>query len=99
MRRWTLALIVLQLALAAPDAAAEEWADPWRTLQPVERQIPEPGDHAENVFLEHEVVAIPIGAAKGAIGWRVLDDRRREIAQGTIAGAQETIQIGKLGIG
>ena len=99
MRRWFLALMILQLAYASPATPAEEQADPWRALQQVERPVPESGDHVGNVFLEQEVVAIPIGAAKGATGWRVTDDRRREVAQGVIAAAQETIQIGKLGIG
>ncbi|MFV2069724.1 MAG: hypothetical protein ACC645_22390 [Pirellulales bacterium] len=99
MKPWILDLVVLQLVMTPALALGGEPIDPWRTLQQVERQIPGPGDHAGNVFLEGEVVTLPIGIVKGAARWRVTDDRQREVAHGTIEDGHDTIQVGKLGIG
>ena len=97
-------LVVPSLAMAPTVARGAEPADPWRALQQIKRQIPDAGDHgggdhAGNVFLEGEAVSIPIGAGHGAACWRVTDDRRHEIASGTLEGGQKSIRLGPLGIG
>jgi hypothetical protein len=99
MSRWILSLFFFQLTLIPSIMLGKEPTDPWRTLQEIERSIPDSVDHAGNVFLKGEIVSIPSGTVNGATAWRVTEDRQREVVRGTIDGSQDAIELGKLGIG
>ncbi len=92
--------IVLKYATAQSDSP-----DVWRTLQHIQRGIPESGDHPGNVFLEGEEVRvrIPSPLPDKAVRWRILDDRDTEVGQGELSRNQtdpiSTIEAGQLGIG
>jgi len=86
-------------------APSRPQSDPWRALQKVERTIPDAGDHPGNIFLEGEevLVKVPPQTPRSAAKWRILDDRSKTLAQGSLDrnadSVPKPIRAGKLGIG
>lgn len=109
----SLALAATIMAAAPADAANAEQQpglearqDVWRSLQTIQRAIPEAGDHPGNVYLLGESVSIRVPADirdKTAVRWQALDDRGEVVTQGAYeridAGNEPTVKVGPLGIG
>ena len=78
----------------------------WKALQNVERERPKPlPQHPGNIYLEGEDVLLkmPDDLSSDATSWKVLDDRGKKLAAGSLAKAdqsnEKTVNLGRIGVG